>query len=141
MLPYNRHIPSLAHLTNEEKLSLGNVLSRVTKRYDNLFSCSFAYSMGIHQRPLPPLEKDIQTIDDEDNIAHIHFHLFPPLLRSASIRKFLVGLVRCLSFNPNPNKIAGRFELLGESQRDFTPELAAQRLRACSDVHYLHVAE
>jgi UDPglucose--hexose-1-phosphate uridylyltransferase len=87
-------------LTNEEKLSLGNVLSRVTKRYDNLFSCSFAYSMGIHQRPLPPLEKDIQTIDDEDNIVHLHLHLFPPLLRSASVQKFLVGLVRCLSFDP-----------------------------------------
>lgn len=120
VLPYRRHIPSLAHLTNEEKLSLGDVLSRVTKRYDNLFSCSFAYSMGIHQRPLPPLEEDIQNTDDEENIAHLHFHFFPPLLRSASVRKFLVG-----------------FELMGESQRDFTPEIAAQRLRACSDVHYL----
>jgi hypothetical protein len=51
VLPYHRHIPSLAHLTNEERLSFANILSRVTKRYDNLFSCSFAYSMGIHQRP------------------------------------------------------------------------------------------
>jgi UDPglucose--hexose-1-phosphate uridylyltransferase len=75
VLPYHRHIPSLAHLTNEEKLSLGNVLSRVTKRYDNLFFCSFAYSMGVHQRPLPPLEEDIRNIDDEENIAHLHLHL------------------------------------------------------------------
>ncbi|KAI0303434.1 galactose-1-phosphate uridylyltransferase [Multifurca ochricompacta] len=124
VLPYHRHIPSLAHLTHEEKLSLADVLSKVTKRYDNLFSCSFAYSMGVHQRPLPPSEEDIQNIDDEDNIAHLHFHFFPPLLRSASIRKFLVG-----------------FELMGEAQRDFTPELAAQRLRACSDVHYLDLVE
>ncbi len=93
VLPYRRHIPSLAHLSNEEKLSLGDILSRVTKRYDNLFSCSFTYSMGIHQRPLPPLEEDIQYTDDEENIAHLHFHFFPPLLRSASVRKFLVGLV------------------------------------------------
>lgn len=120
VLPYHRHVPSLAHLTDEEKLSLADVLSRVTKRYDNLFCCPFAYSMGIHQRPLPPREEDLQNTDDEDNIAHLHLHFFPPLLRSASVRKFLVG-----------------FELMGESQRDFTPELAAQRLRECSDVHYL----
>ncbi|KAH8983590.1 HIT-like domain-containing protein [Lactarius hatsudake] len=120
VLPYHRHVPSLAHLTDEEKLSLADVLSRVTKRYDNLFYCPFAYSMGIHQRPLPPREEDLQNTDDEDNIAHLHLHFFPPLLRSASVRKFLVG-----------------FELMGESQRDFTPELAAQRLRECSDVHYL----
>jgi UDPglucose--hexose-1-phosphate uridylyltransferase len=56
--------------------------------------------MGIHQRPLPPLEEDIQNTDDEENIAHLHFHFFPPLLRSASVRKFLVGLVRRLSFDP-----------------------------------------
>ncbi|KAH9967907.1 galactose-1-phosphate uridylyltransferase [Russula dissimulans] len=124
VLPYHRHIPSLAHLTDDEKLSLASVLSRVTKRYDNLFSCSFAYSMGIHQRPLPPHEEDIKNTDDEENIAHLHLHFFPPLLRSASVRKFLVG-----------------FELMGESQRDFTPELAAQRLRACSDVHYLDLVD
>ncbi|KAI9510362.1 galactose-1-phosphate uridyl transferase [Russula earlei] len=124
VLPYHRHIPSLAHLTDDEKLSLANVLSQVTKRYDNLFSCSFAYSMGIHQRPLPPREEDIQNADDAENITHLHLHFFPPLLRNASVRKFLVG-----------------FELMGESQRDFTPELAAQRLRACSDVHYLDLLD
>jgi len=80
--------------------------------------------MGIHQRPLPPHEEDIKDIDDEENMAHLHLHFFPPLLRSASVRKFLVG-----------------FELMGESQRDFTPELAAQRLRACTDVHYLDMVD
>ncbi|SRR6266404_428024 len=93
VLPYHRHIPSLSHLTAEEKLSLADVLSRVTKRYDNLFGCSFAYSMGIHQRPLPPREEDIQNTDDEENVAHLHLHFFPPLLRNASVRKFLVGSV------------------------------------------------
>jgi UDPglucose--hexose-1-phosphate uridylyltransferase len=94
--------------------------------------------MGIHQRPLPPLEEDIQNTDDEENVAHLHFHFFPPLLRSASVRKFLVGLVRvCCLIRAGPNRVAGRFELMGESQRDFTPERAAQRLRACSDIHYL----
>lgn len=93
VLPYHRHIPSLAHLTEQEKVSLADVLSRVTKRYDNLFCCSFAYSMGIHQRPLPPRKEDLQNTDDEDNIAHLHIHFYPPLLRSASVRKFLVGSV------------------------------------------------
>ncbi|KAI0290461.1 galactose-1-phosphate uridyl transferase [Russula brevipes] len=126
VLPYHRHIPSLAHLTDDEKLSLANILSRVTKRYDNLFSCPFAYSMGIHQRPLPPREEDVQNDEEEeeDNTAHFHLHFFPPLLRSASVRKFLVG-----------------FEQMGESQRDFTPEVAAQRLRACSDIHYLDLVD
>lgn len=123
VLPYHRHIPSLIHLTEEEKLSLADVLSRLTKRYDNLFCCSFAYSMGIHQRPLPARKEKLNNTDDEDNIAHLHIHFYPPLLRSASVRKFLVG-----------------FELMGESQRDFTPEYAAQRLRECSDVHYLDSA-
>ncbi|KAI0262941.1 galactose-1-phosphate uridylyltransferase [Gloeopeniophorella convolvens] len=120
VLPHARHVPSLLHLTVEEKLSFADILSRVTKRYDNLFSCSFPYSMGIHQRPLPPHAGNIQGEEDEDNVAHLHVHFSPPLLRNASVRKFLVG-----------------FELMGEAQRDFTPEYAAQRLRACSDVHHL----
>jgi UDPglucose--hexose-1-phosphate uridylyltransferase len=93
VLPYHRHIPSLIHLTEEEKLSLADVLSRLTKRYDNLFCCSFAYSMGIHQRPLPARKEKLNNTDDEDNIAHLHIHFYPPLLRSASVRKFLVGSV------------------------------------------------
>ena len=60
------------------------------KRYDNLFQCSFAYSMGIHQRPVP-LRAGQSA--DEENVAHLHLHFAPPLLRSASIRKFLVGYV------------------------------------------------
>ncbi|OCH95251.1 galactose-1-phosphate uridyl transferase [Obba rivulosa] len=121
LLPYKRHIPSIAHLTAEEKKSFADILSKVTKRYDNLFSCSFAYSMGIHQRPvLPSSDTAIPEDQDEDNLAHLHLHFSPPLLRSASVRKFLVG-----------------FEMMAEPQRDLTPEQAAARLRGCSEVHYL----
>ncbi|KAI0062214.1 galactose-1-phosphate uridyl transferase [Artomyces pyxidatus] len=118
LLPYHRHIPSLLHLTDKENDSFARILSAMTKRYDNLFQCSFAYSMGIHQRPVPA--PDGVQDDDDDDVAHLHLHFFPPLLRSATVRKFLVG-----------------FELMAEAQRDLTPEQAAQRLRACSEVHYL----
>ncbi|TCD67658.1 galactose-1-phosphate uridyl transferase [Steccherinum ochraceum] len=123
LLPYKRHIPSLAHLTSEEKASFARILSDMTKRYDNLFSCSFAYSMGIHQRPVPPQGGESPVAvnkEDDSDIAHLHLHFKPPLLRSATVKKFLVG-----------------FELMAEPQRDLTPEQAAARLRACSEVHYL----
>ncbi|KAJ3827701.1 galactose-1-phosphate uridyl transferase [Lentinula raphanica] len=117
LLPYRRHIPSIFHLTPDEKVSFADILSKVTKRYDNLFSCSFAYSMGIHQRPIP-LSSPEDT--DEDDIAHLHLHFSPPLLRSATVKKFMAGI-----------------ELMAESQRDITPEQAAQRLRECSEIHYM----
>ena len=91
MLPYKRHVPSIVHLTPEEKTSFADILSQVTIRYDNLFSCSFAYSMGIHQRPTPPNSDALSEDQDEENLAHLHLHFAPPLLRSASVRKFLVG--------------------------------------------------
>jgi len=119
MLPYKRHIPSILELTAEEKSAWADCLSNITKRYDNLFQCSFAYSMGIHQRPLPL--KPGQSANAED-VAHLHLHFAPPLLRSASIRKFLVG-----------------FELMAEPQRDLTAEQAAKRLRDLPDVHYLDI--
>jgi len=97
------------------------MLSRVAVRYDNLFSCSFAYSMGIHQSPVFSQDANGEDMDMND-VAHLHIHFLPPLLRSASVRKFLVG-----------------FELMAESQRDLTPEQAAAKLRACSNVHYLEV--
>ncbi|KAL6309191.1 galactose-1-phosphate uridyl transferase [Sparassis latifolia] len=129
LLPYTRHIPSIADLSRAERVSFADLLSKITKRYDNLFSCSFAYSMGIHQRPIPSATVnvgDTLLAGDQDlgDVAHLHLHFTPPLLRSASVRKFLVG-----------------FELMAEPQRDLTPEQAAQRLRACSEVHYLDAAE
>jgi UDPglucose--hexose-1-phosphate uridylyltransferase len=88
VLPYHRHIPSLDHLNSQEKTSLASIIRGVTIRYDNLFSTSFAYSMGIHQRPTPSADPSVLGEGDE---AHLHLHFNPPLVRSASVRKFLVG--------------------------------------------------
>nr|GAT58029.1 predicted protein [Mycena chlorophos] len=113
MLPYKRHISSINDLTSDEKTAWADILSKVTIRYDNLFSCLFAYSMGIHQSP---------TLG-KDGVAHLHLHFSPPLLRSATVRKFLVG-----------------FELMAQAQRDLTAEQAAARLRALSEVHFMSTA-
>lgn len=119
VLPYRRHVPSLCQLTEEEIWAFASILSQLTIKYDNLFQTSFAYSMGIHQRPVPLPKNSMQ--DDQYPDAHLHLHFSPPLLRSATVRKFLVG-----------------FELMAEPQRDLTPEQAAERLRKCSEVHYLN---
>lgn len=109
-----RHAMSLDALTAAERLDLADVLRRLTTRYDNLFEAPFPYSMGFHQRPTDGL------LHDE---WHLHGHFFPPLLRSATIRKFQVG-----------------FEMLCTPQRDITAESAAERLRALSETHYLRRA-
>lgn len=110
LLLSRRHVASLDELSGEERDGLADVLKRVTTRYDNLFEVSFPYSMGFHQRP---------TDDAAHPEWHLHGHFYPPLLRSATVRKFMVG-----------------FELLGGPQRDITAESAAQRLRGLSEVHY-----
>lgn len=91
VLPYKRHIPSLTHFNPEETRAFADIISQMTIRYDNLFSCSFAYAMGIHQRSLPPKRVDGTLVEDQDDIAHFHVHFEPPLLRSATVRKFLAG--------------------------------------------------
>lgn len=91
VLPYRRHIESISQLNQEERDAFADMLSRISRRYDNLFSCSFAYSMGIHQRPVPPNETTQLDAENSINFAHLHLHFEPPLLRSASVRKFLVG--------------------------------------------------
>jgi len=102
-----RHIGSLSDLTDAERNSLTDVVKRLTTRYDNLFSVSFPYSMGWHQSP---------TDGAAHAEAHLHAHYYPPLLRSATVRKFMVG-----------------YEMLGNPQRDLTAETAAARLRDTSD--------
>jgi UDPglucose--hexose-1-phosphate uridylyltransferase len=102
-----RHAGSLVDLSGEDRDGLADVLKRITVRYDNLFSVPFPYSMGFHQSPTD------KSLHPE---WHLHAHFYPPLLRSATVRKFMVG-----------------FELLGGPQRDFTPEQAAEKLRAVSD--------
>ncbi len=110
MIVANRHVASLPDLTAEEVKGLADVMHQVTARYDNLFEVSFPYSMGFHQSPTDGKAYPAQ---------HLHAHYYPPLLRSATVRKFMVG-----------------FELLGMPQRDLTPETAAARLREMSAVHF-----
>ncbi|KFY25555.1 hypothetical protein V491_01696 [Pseudogymnoascus sp. VKM F-3775] len=99
------HKRALLDLDDGERLDFAEAIGEVTRRYDNLFETSFPYSSGIHQAPLEGTEEEI-------NASHLHMHFYPPLLRSATVRKFLVG-----------------YELLAEAQRDITPEQAAAKLR------------
>ncbi len=103
-----RHLGNLTQLSEEERDALADILKRVTTLYDNLFKISFPYSMGFHQDPT-------------DGVAHpewhMHAHFYPPLLRSASVRKFMVG-----------------YEMLGTPQRDITAEMAAERLREMNEI-------
>jgi UDPglucose--hexose-1-phosphate uridylyltransferase len=104
------HVARLDDLGNTERDSLAVVLKRLLTRYDNLFETSFPYSMGWHGAPC-----------GTEDIAHwqLHAHFYPPLLRSASVKKFMVG-----------------YEMLGEAQRDLTSEQAAERLRSLPEQHY-----
>jgi UDPglucose--hexose-1-phosphate uridylyltransferase len=100
--------PDLMQLDDAARDALAEVLKRLTARYDNLFGVSFPYSAGIHQAP---------TDGRPHPEWHLHMHFYPPLLRSATVRKFMVG-----------------YEMMGEPQRDVTPESSADRLRAASEV-------
>ena len=107
------HRPGLSRLTemtSDETTSLAEILKAVTTRYDNLFEISFPYSMGFHQAPF-----DGQTHPEWT----LHAHFYPPLLRSATVRKFMVG-----------------YEMLAMPQRDITPEAAVERLRSLPASHY-----
>lgn len=111
LLLSKRHARALDGFTQEERGLLGDILKRITIRYDNLFEISFPYSMGFHQSP---------TDGGAHEAWHFHAHYYPPLLRSATVRKFMVG-----------------YEMLATPQRDITPESAAQRLKETDEVHYL----
>ena len=103
-------VSRITELNEKQKLSLADILKKITIKYDNLFNCSFPYSMGWHGAPFDNQQHDEWTL---------HASFFPPLLRSATVRKFMVG-----------------YEMMAEAQRDLTAEQAAQRLRDLSDVHY-----
>jgi UDPglucose--hexose-1-phosphate uridylyltransferase len=105
-----RHLGALPELNQEERDGLADILKRVATRFDNLFQTSFPYTMGFHQSP---------TGAGSHPEWHFHAHFYPPLLRSATVRKFMVG-----------------FEMLGMPQRDITPESAAQQLRDCAEEHF-----
>jgi UDPglucose--hexose-1-phosphate uridylyltransferase len=111
LLVPRRRVARLPDLDDGQRDALADILRRLLTRYDNLFETSFPYSMGWHGAPF-----------GEDDISHwqLHAHFYPPLLRSATVKKFMVG-----------------YEMLAEPQRDLTPERAAQQLRATSERHYL----
>ncbi|HUI11406.1 MAG TPA: UDP-glucose--hexose-1-phosphate uridylyltransferase [Bacteroidota bacterium] len=110
-----RHVGTLIGLKGEERDALADILRRITVRYDNLFGVSFPYSSGFHQSP---------TDGTRHGEAHLHMHFYPPLLRSATVKKFMVG-----------------YEMMANPQRDITPEAAAVRLREQSEVHYTRKGE
>ena len=107
MVLAKRHWTGIDQLDDRGRNDLADILGRITRRYDNLFAVSFPYSMGFHQRP---------TDGAPHPEWHLHAHFYPPLLRSATVRKFMVG-----------------YELLAMPQRDITPEAAAARLRELSE--------
>ncbi|MDO3383709.1 UDP-glucose--hexose-1-phosphate uridylyltransferase [Gilvimarinus algae] len=100
----------MTELDDEQRYRLADILKETTTRYDNLFNTSFPYSMGWHGAPF-------DGHDHPEWLLHAHF--FPPLLRSATVRKFMVG-----------------YEMMAEAQRDITPEQAAERLRSLPSLHY-----
>jgi len=114
-----RHILRLPEINDLEIKSLAEILKSLLIKYDNLFQTSFPYSMGWHGAPI---HKDFSK-SETDPFLHwmLHAHFYPPLLRSASIKKFMVG-----------------YEMLAEAQRDITAEVAAEKLRSLSDIHYKH---
>ena len=105
-----RHVTGLHELSGDEQAALAELLKNLLSRYDNLFQASFPYSMGWHGASFFSNSKDAWRL---------HAHIYPPLLRSSTIRKFMVG-----------------YEMLAEVQRDISPEQASARLRECSTLHY-----
>jgi UDPglucose--hexose-1-phosphate uridylyltransferase len=110
MIVSKRHLQNIAQFTEQERKSYALMLKQLTSKYDNLFNVSFPYSAGIHQAPVN---------DGEHPEWHWHMHFYPPLLRSATVKKFMVG-----------------YEMLANPQRDITAEMAAEKLRLLSDIHY-----
>ena len=110
MIISKRHFGKITDFTETETAAFAAILKQLTTKYDNLFETSFPYSSGIHQSP---------TDGELHPEWHFHMHFYPPLLRSATVKKFMVG-----------------YEMLGESQRDITPEKSAETLRNQSEVHY-----
>jgi UDPglucose--hexose-1-phosphate uridylyltransferase len=110
MIISKRHFGTIIAMTKEESTAFAEILKGITVKYDNLFETSFPYSSGIHQAPT-------------DRVAHpewhFHMHFYPPLLRSATVKKFMVG-----------------YEMMGEAQRDISPEKSAGILRDLSNLHY-----
>ncbi|WP_449387604.1 UDP-glucose--hexose-1-phosphate uridylyltransferase [Chryseobacterium lineare] len=110
MIISKRKINNILQFSEDEKILFAEIIKDLTTKYDNLFETSFPYSAGIHQSPTDGLEHPEW---------HFHMHFYPPLLRSAEVKKFMVG-----------------YEMLAEAQRDITPEQSAEILKNLSTIHY-----
>ena len=110
MMVSKRQVQNITQLTSEEKKSLAAILKKLTAKYDNLFTISFPYSAGMHQAPVN---------DGLHEEWHWHMHFYLPLLRSATVKNFMVG-----------------YEMLANPQRDITPEVVAATLEGLSENHY-----
>jgi UDPglucose--hexose-1-phosphate uridylyltransferase len=110
MIISKRHVQNITRFNDQEITSLAIILMQLTAKYDNLFTISFPYSAGMHQSPVN---------NGEHPEWHWHMHFYPPLLRSATVKKFMVG-----------------YEMLANPQRDITAEAAAEKLRNLSNIHY-----
>jgi UDPglucose--hexose-1-phosphate uridylyltransferase len=110
MIISKRVLGKITDFSQSETVSFAKIIKELTVKYDNLFETSFPYSSGIHQAP---------TDGKLHSEWHFHMHFYPPLLRSASVKKFMVG-----------------YEMLGEAQRDITPEKSAEIIRNSANVHY-----
>lgn len=111
MIVSKRHVQNIVQFNEQEIRSFATILKQLTTKYDNLFNISFPYSAGMHQSPVN---------EGHHPEWHWHMHFYPPLLRSATVKKFMVG-----------------YEILANPQRDITPELAAEKLHSISMIHYL----
>jgi UDPglucose--hexose-1-phosphate uridylyltransferase len=105
-----RHVNAIDKFTIDERSLLADIIRCLTIKYDNLFNVSFPYSMGLHQAP---------TDDLAHPEWHFHIHFYPPLLRSATVKKFMVG-----------------YEMFANPQRDITAEESAARIRELPEIHY-----
>ncbi len=115
MIVSKRAVQYITQFSDEERLSYATIMKQLTARYDNLFEISFPYSAGLHQAPVN---------DGAHPEWHFHMHFYPPLLRSATVKKFMVG-----------------YEMLANPQRDITPEWAAEKLKSLGDIHFKEVVK
>lgn len=110
MIVSKRHVQNVTQFNDDETKSFAKILKQLTAKYDNLFEISFPYSAGMHQAPVN---------EGPHPEWHWHMHFYPPLLRSATVKKFMVG-----------------YEMLANPQRDITAERAAEKLKSLSEIHF-----
>ncbi|XP_041361353.1 galactose-1-phosphate uridylyltransferase-like [Gigantopelta aegis] len=113
MLLPRRHVLRIEDLSSEERDALADIMKKLLSKYDNMFEISFPYSMGWHGAPTG------ERLTTDNTHWQLHALYYPPLLRSATVKKFMVG-----------------YEMLAQAQRDLTAEQAAEKLRALPDVHF-----